>query len=125
MPVVDGRWPMRIAVREGLHTGEGQWALVKVVPFFASRSKFGVRIVPLYPPSGVIQSFRSSTLIISTFGGGLATTDAAEKARVNSQTKRSVHRRMMNAPDGEFSSALLRYRRWKWHTFPSQLGVVP
>ena len=42
MPVVDGRSPVMTEVREGLHSGDWQWALVNSVPRAASRSRFGV-----------------------------------------------------------------------------------
>ena len=68
MPVVPGRRPDMRLHRDGLHSGAWQWALAKVTPFAASRAMLGVRASGC-PPSGSIQSLRSSTAIISTFGG--------------------------------------------------------
>src|SRR3954465_14062840 len=71
MPVVDGRNPDRIAVREGLQTGAGHCAFAKVTPRFARRSRFGVTgcgarsVRPANP-------FSSSRMMTSTLGGGFA-----------------------------------------------------
>ena len=66
MPVVDGRSPVRMAVRDGLHFGEGACALVKRTPLSAKRSMFGVSALSY--PSAPTQSFMSSTLRNRTFG---------------------------------------------------------
>ena len=68
MPVLDGRRPSSSAVRLGQHTGEAVWALVKFMLSLANRSRFGVCTLPAYPPFRLVQSFMSSTEIISTFG---------------------------------------------------------
>lgn len=69
MPDVEGRIPVKTLVREGLHAGAAQWALVKSTPLFASLSRFGV-CTPGRPPKQLAQSFRSSTAIKRMFGGG-------------------------------------------------------
>jgi hypothetical protein len=42
MPVVEARKPVSKAVREGLQSGEAQWAFENSTPRCASRSRFGV-----------------------------------------------------------------------------------
>ena len=67
-PVVDGRSPVSKLAREGLHNGAWQWALRKVVPWDAKRSRFGVFAIG-WPPRWPIQLFWSSMAINKTFGG--------------------------------------------------------
>ena len=43
MPVVEGRKPVKRLLREGLQSGDWQWALLNSVPRAASRSMLGVR----------------------------------------------------------------------------------
>jgi hypothetical protein len=68
MPVVDGRKPVIIAVRDGLQTVDGLWALVKVIPIRPRRSKLGVCAFSEYPPKELIQSFMSSRAMNRTLG---------------------------------------------------------
>ena len=65
--MVVGRSPVRMLVRDGLHSGLWQWALVNVVPRAASRSMFGVFTCG-WPPSGPTQSLRSSMAMKRTLG---------------------------------------------------------
>ena len=53
--------------REGLHTGDWQWALLKSTPRAASRSMFGVFACGC-PPMQPIQSLRSSMAMSRTLG---------------------------------------------------------
>ena len=57
-----------MAVRLGQQTGDAVWALVKVMPIRANRSRFGVWTFPEYPPSVLVQSFMSSTAMKRTPG---------------------------------------------------------
>ena len=54
-PVVLGRSPVIIAVRQGLHSGAGQCALVNRTPRFARLSMLGV-LISERPPRQPIQS---------------------------------------------------------------------
>ena len=65
MPVVDGRKPVKVAAREGLHAGETQYARVNNIPRLARRSRFGV-LIGEFGSSREIQSFMSSTAMKST-----------------------------------------------------------
>lgn len=67
MPERCGESPVKIAVREGLHAGAAQWALLNKMPDAASRSKFGVRACGC-PPMQPTQSFKSSIAMKRTFG---------------------------------------------------------
>src|SRR5688500_19327237 len=67
-------------VRDGLHIGAWQWALVKVTPRAARRSRFGVFACGC-PPSGPTQSFRSSTAMKRTLGWSAAATATGGEAR--------------------------------------------
>src|SRR4051794_20032610 len=71
MPVVDGRNPQKIAVRDGLQTGAGHCALAKTTPRLASRSRFGVTGCGARSVRPA-KAFSSSRTMTSTFGGGLA-----------------------------------------------------
>ena len=71
MPVVDGRRPVKVAAREGLHAGEMQYARVNNIPRPARRSRFGV-LIGDFGSSREIQSFMSSTAMKSTSGLFLA-----------------------------------------------------
>lgn len=62
MPVVDGRSPISRLVRDALHPGAVQWALVNNSPRSASLSIFGVTACG-WPPRTPTQSFKSSTAI--------------------------------------------------------------
>ena len=57
MPVVEGRNPVIRLLREGLQSGDWQWALVKSVPRLASASMFGVLHLrmPLEATNPIIQ----------------------------------------------------------------------
>ena len=66
-PLVCGYLPVIILAREGLHTGDWQWALLNKVPTFASLSILGVFACG-WPPIHPTQSLRSSIEIKSTFG---------------------------------------------------------
>src|SRR6476661_2384355 len=67
MPVVDGRMPLRKAVRDGLHNGAAHIAFRKVMPRPASLSRLGVFVCGC-PRSGPTKSFRSSAMIRRTLG---------------------------------------------------------
>ena len=66
-PVVEGRRPVRIETLDGLQAGEGQYALVKSIPFSANRFKLGV-LIGDFGSSNEIQSFISSIAIKMTLG---------------------------------------------------------
>ena len=65
------------AAREALHAGTAQWALRKVRPDRASRSRFGVWATGGPPPRGPTQSLRSSMTSRRTCGGSLPSSWAA------------------------------------------------
>lgn len=70
MPVVEGCSPSMMAVREGLQTMDGLWALVNTMPRSASRSMWGV--LAWECPKGPTQSFKSSIAINNISGRSLA-----------------------------------------------------
>src|SRR5512133_425853 len=98
MPVAPGRLPLSNAARDGLQTGAAQWALVKVTPSFARRSRLGVLVCTLRP-KWPTQWFRSSTGKKRTLGCSAAVSDDVRMPMDNSG--RSV--RM----DGSFMEWLL------------------
>src|SRR5688572_25777058 len=67
MPVEDGRRPVIRLARDGLQSGDWQWAFVNSVPRFASASMCGVFTCGC-PPMQPIQSFWSSMAMNNTFG---------------------------------------------------------
>ncbi len=78
MPVVEGLRPVIKLVRDGLHKGAWQWALVKVVPFAAKRSMYGVFTCGC-PLKGATQSFKSSMAIKRIFGFSAAPVGEVER----------------------------------------------
>ena len=76
-----GERPVKMAVREGLQAGAGQWALVKSTPEAASRSRLGVRACG-WPPRQPIQSFKSSMAMKRTLGLAIAAAFASETLRM-------------------------------------------
>ena len=91
MPVVVGRRPESKLVRDGLHSGAWQWALVKSMPRRARRSMFGVKAWG-WPSKQPIQSFRSSMAMKSTLGRDPAARQAG--ARRTNHVRESQHMRI-------------------------------
>ena len=83
MPVEVGLIPVRTLVLDGLHKTLWQYALVNVTPIFASRSKFGVFACGC-PPSGLTQSFKSSTAMKRMLGRLVSAWVTAEKEKSSS-----------------------------------------
>ena len=90
MPVVEGRSPVIKLVREGLHNGAWQWALVKSVPRFASRSMFGVFTCGC-PPRQPIQSFWSSMAMNKIFGFAACAEFASNQPTNRNDAKQFLH----------------------------------
>lgn len=83
MPVVVGRRPSSKLVREGLHSGDWQCALRKVVPRAASLSMYGVFAIGC-PPRWPIQSFWSSMAMKRMLGRSAERVGATSKQEMRS-----------------------------------------
>ncbi len=81
--------PVRRAAREGLQPGAAQKALLKRVPSFAMRSKFGVETI-FDPWAEVWGKDWSSLIMIRMFGGVSAARDGMQRS-----TEKRVMRRIM------------------------------
>ena len=91
MPERCGESPVKIAVREGLHEGAAQWALLNKMPEAASRSKFGVRACGC-PPRQPTQSFRSSIAMKRILGLAAASvfTTEAQSMRIKVRMRKFI-----------------------------------